>query len=96
MLLTKGKKAYFKRIKKDYKKVKKKIATKAGIVHNFKNSQLALIPQLQKLAFLSYLKDLLNTEIYSSYKLPSDRELKESNVGDPVLAYIISATKSLL
>jgi hypothetical protein len=96
MPLTKGEKAYFEKIEADYKKVREEIAKEASIVHDFEDSRSAWVPWLEKLAFPFHLKDLLDAEIYSSYKLPSDRELEEGGVADPVLARIINATKSLL
>ena len=38
-LLTEGKKAYFEKVEEDFKKVKEKVATEAGIVHDFEDSQ---------------------------------------------------------
>ena len=94
--MTEGEKTCFEKIKEDYKKVKEEIATEAGIVHDFEDSRSARVPWLERTGFLFHLKDLLDAEIYSSYKLPLDRELEEGSVDDPVLVRIINATKSLL
>ena len=96
MPLTEGKKTYFEKIEKDYKKVKEEIVTEARIVYDFEDSRLARVPWLERTGFPFHLKDLLDVEIYSSYKLPLDRELEEGGVGDPVLVRIINTTKSLL
>jgi hypothetical protein len=95
-LLTEGEKACFEKIEEDYQKIKEEIAKEAGIVHDFEDSRSARVPWLERTGFPFHLKDLEDAEIYSSYKLPSDRELEEGGVGDPVLARIIGATKSLL
>jgi hypothetical protein len=96
MPLTEGKKTCFKKIKEDYKKVKEEIVTEAGIVHNFEDSQSVWVSWLERTGFPFHLKDLLDAEIYSYYKLPSDYELEKGGVGDPVLVHIIITTKSLL
>jgi hypothetical protein len=96
MLLAKGEKACFEKVRADYQKIKEEIAKKAGIVHDFKDSRSARVPWLEKTGFPFYLKDLLDIEIYAFYKLPLDCELEEGGVGDPVLAHIINATRSLL
>ena len=40
------------------------------------------------------LKDLFDEEIYGSYNVPSDRELEGGSFDDPILARIITGTRS--
>jgi hypothetical protein len=94
--LTEVEKACFEKIKADYQKIEEEIAKEAGIVHDFEDSRSAQVLWLEKMGFPFHLKDLLDADIYSSHKLPSNRELEEGGIGDPVLARIINATKSLL
>ena len=89
MSLTEGEKTCFEKIEEDYQKLKEGLATKAGIVHDFGDSRSARVPWLESTGFPFHLKDLLDAEIYSSYKLPSDRELEEGGIRDPVLVRII-------
>jgi hypothetical protein len=79
--LTEGEKAYFEKIEEDLAKVKEEVVKEAGIVHDFEDSRSARVPWLERVGFPFHLKDLLDAEIYSSYKLPSDRELEEGGVG---------------
>ena len=95
-LLTKGEKAYFEKIEEDFEKVKEEVAKEAGIVHDFEDSRASHVPWLERTGFHSHLKELLDEEIYGSYKLPSDRELEGGSFDDPILARIIAGTRSLL
>jgi hypothetical protein len=83
--LTEGEKACFEKIEADYQKISEEIAKEASIVHDFEDSWSARVPWLERTGFPFHLKDLLDAEIYSSYKPPSDRELEEGGVSDPVL-----------
>jgi hypothetical protein len=95
-LLTEGEKAYFEKIEEDFEKVKEEVAKEAGIVHDFEDSRASHVPWLERTGFHSHLKELLDEEIYGSYKLPSDRELEGGSFDDPTLARIIAGTRSLL
>jgi hypothetical protein len=94
--LTEGEKVYFKKIEEDFEKVKEEVAREASIVHDFEDSQALHVPWLERTGFLSYLKDLFDEEIYSSYKVPSDCELEGGSFDDPILTRIITSTQSLL
>jgi hypothetical protein len=48
------------------------VAKEASIVHDFEDSRALHVPWLERTGFHSYLKELLDEEIYSSYKLLSD------------------------
>jgi hypothetical protein len=72
------------------------VAKEAGIVHDFEDSRASRVPWLERTGFPSHLKDLFDEEIYGSYKVPSDRELEGGSFDDPILARIITGTRSLL
>jgi hypothetical protein len=95
-ILIEGEKAFFEKIEADYEKIREEIVKEAGIIHDFEDSRSIRVPWLERTGFPFHLKDLLDAGIYSSYKLPSDRELEEGGVSNPVVARIINATKSLL
>jgi hypothetical protein len=94
--LTEGEKAYFEKIEEDFEKVKEEVAREAGIVHDFEDSRASRVPWLERTGFPSHLKGLFDEEIYGSYKVPSDRELEGGSFDDPILARIITGTRSLL
>jgi len=94
--LTQGERVLFEKAEADVRKVKEEMAEEAGIVHDFEDLRSSIVPWLQKLAFPFHLKDLKDSEIRSAIKLPSAKELGKDSFGDPILARIINATKSLL
>jgi hypothetical protein len=94
--LTKGEKAYFKKIEEDLEKVKEEVAREAGIVHDFEDFRASRVLWLERTGFLSHLKGLFDEEIYSSYKVLSDCELEGGSFDNQVLVRIITGTRSLL
>lgn len=95
---TEGEQAYFQELEEDCAKAKAKVVREAGIVHDFEDSRASRVPWLERTGFPSHLKDLLDTEIHSSYKIPVAHELEEedSSIDDPTLARIIAGTRALL
>ncbi len=95
---TEAERACFAELERDHKCAKHDLREQASIVQDFGTSRAERVPWLERTGFPSHLQGMKDSEVLSSYRLPSKKECDGEAKGaeDPDLIRILAAAESVL
>lgn len=96
--LSEAERACFAELERDHEGANQDLRTQASIVQDLGTSRAERVPWLDRTGFLSHLRGIKDSEVLSSYKLPSKKELdgEANDAEDPDLIRILAAAEAVL